>query len=212
MTPIVRSTVRVPHGRCAAPQRTKYCIDRAEVTLGQYRAFVAEMSGKTDQQEMTDCKETNLSFIPNQLADDNGQPRPCGSHYLESPDANPEHSMGCVDYCDAIAFCKWAGKTLCGLHVGQPMNIESATDSSKSLWYNVCSQGGTQKYAYGDIAKFDMCPWINGPSTDSVPPSNESCGSVGQATELPVLDMTSGMAELEISKRSARFSDPAATR
>lgn len=47
-----------------------------------------------------------------------------------------------MDWCDAHAYCKWAGKRLCAGTWGSEGN------ASLNEWYNACSKGGTQTYPY----------------------------------------------------------------
>lgn len=93
-----------------------YCIDITEVTQAQYGEFVAEAS------------ETN------------GQPQECGGNVDFSPictdgsDApgGPSLPAVCVDWCDAAAFCTWAGKQLC----------PGGTDALSS-WEAACTASGS---------------------------------------------------------------------
>lgn len=62
-----------------------------------------------------------------------------------------------VDWCDAFAFCKWVGKSLCGAMDGgalAPGDVDSFTTSE---WNNACTNDGTTKYPYGDMLQPDAC-------------------------------------------------------
>ena len=48
-----------------------------------------------------------------------------------------------VDWCDAFAFCRWAGKRLCGGRKGGPVPFDRSTDPSDSQWQYACSPGGS---------------------------------------------------------------------
>src|SRR5262249_14635225 len=54
-----------------------------------------------------------------------------------------------VDWCDAVAYCAWAGKHLCG-HViaSQALSPTDAADASAAEWYRACSHAGTRTYPY----------------------------------------------------------------
>lgn len=71
-----------------------------------------------------------------------------------------------MDFCDAFAYCAWAGKRLCGpVGAGGKGASVSATyeeavaigKSTQSEWFNACTQGGTTKYPYGDAFVQGRC-------------------------------------------------------
>lgn len=69
--------------------------------------------------------------------------------------------MVCVDFCDAIAFCKWAGKRLCG-SLDAPKNTLLESDelvevaaSIRFEWADACTQGGKTKWPYGFCADLE---------------------------------------------------------
>ncbi len=70
----------------------------------------------------------------------------CISNVFQQPDAPAR----CVDWCDAVAYCKWAGKRLCGHIGGGGADFANPDDAGVSQWFNACSGGGTMKFAYGD--------------------------------------------------------------
>jgi formylglycine-generating enzyme required for sulfatase activity len=62
-----------------------------------------------------------------------------------------------VDWCDADAFCKWAGKTLCG-KIGGGSNLPvDYDDAALDAWYSACSGGGARQFPYGDSYKPAAC-------------------------------------------------------
>ena len=65
-----------------------------------------------------------------------------------------------VDWCDAWAFCAWAGKSMCGAIGGGPAPASAAADPTVDAWYLACS-GGAHTYPYGDTFDPARC---NGPS------------------------------------------------
>jgi len=65
--------------------------------------------------------------------------------------------MGCVDFCDADAYCKWAGKRLCGRIGGGTLTVDESIEPKASEWVNACTQGGKTKLPYGDAFEFGQC-------------------------------------------------------
>lgn len=103
------------------PPSNSYCIDRTEVTFAQYNAFVtAGVDAATQAPECT----WNASFAP------------------QVPGADDFPVTG-VDWCDAYAYCQWAGKYLCaksvnGQRVG-PVGIADIGDFNTHQWMIACS-------------------------------------------------------------------------
>ncbi len=110
-----------------------YGIDAFETTVAEYRVFLdAAVAPQTDEV----CK-WNKSYEPD-------------PYQYRFP--YPDMPMHAVDWCDAKAYCAWAGKRLCKDWLG------STEDATKSEWYNACTLGGTQEYPYGDEHDPDACP------------------------------------------------------
>lgn len=115
-------------------------MDSTEVTQAQYAAFLADAPSFSEQG--TTCA-SNESFVP-------GVPTTmCAPTW--APATHPDHPVACVDWCDAQAFCAWAGKRLCG-RIGEsaPLGIVDCTDPDVSEWFATCTQGGKSKFGYGD--------------------------------------------------------------
>lgn len=162
------------------PRGDSYCIDTTKVTQKQYAEFLASTKQKPGTEHHA-C-DWNESYAP-KFSDDT-QPGGCyvgpgiepGTAWLEtdyySPEETPDRPVTCVDWCDAVAFCQWAGKRLCGKVGGGSLSadVEDAEydDSNRSQWYNACSNGGVTKYPYGDEYDPDACetdperkwPWV----------------------------------------------------
>ena len=54
-----------------------------------------------------------------------------------------------IDWCDARAYCAWAGKRLCGAIDGGPADIAQFVDPTSNQWYRACSNGDGRGYPYG---------------------------------------------------------------
>ena len=91
-----------------------------EVTIGQYRTFFAD-KGTDPSGQSTECA-WNASYLAN----------------ASGADDLPQTG---IDWCDAVAFCKWAGKALC----------------TPSAWLGACSRAGQFTYPYGSLEQPAAC-------------------------------------------------------
>ncbi|NUQ74441.1 MAG: SUMF1/EgtB/PvdO family nonheme iron enzyme [Polyangiaceae bacterium] len=116
-----------------------YCIDSTEVTRAQYSAFL-DTGPELNQPAPCDA---NDSFVPT----------------VKWPPLPPQKDLPVVgvDFCDAAAFCAWAGKRLCGAVGGGTIDTAGADDPSKGQWINACGDGGAQKYPYGNEYDSGAC-------------------------------------------------------
>jgi len=95
-----------------------YFIDSTEVTVAQYGEF---LEAKGD--------------------DTSGQASVCAwndSYYDDTTLDPPNFPMAYVDWCDAAAFCAWAGKRLCGSIGGGPIARSDLFEAGKSQWFRAC--------------------------------------------------------------------------
>src|SRR5262249_15367268 len=89
-----------------------------------------------------------------------------------------EYPVQGVDWCDAAAFCAWAGKRLCG-HVDpkQTLPQSEVADASAAQWYLACSGGDTYYYPYGPHYE-DVCAGgsdYGGPNGVAIVKSRSGC-------------------------------------
>ncbi len=111
-----------------------FCIDTTEVTVGQYAEFTSAVPDAAGQG--APCT-WNTSYLPG-----------AGSSDLAVPIAG-------IDWCDARAYCAFAGKRLCGKHkdgkhVG-PVPLAENLDFNTNEWLLACSNVGQFRYPYGGI-------------------------------------------------------------
>lgn len=108
-----------------------YMIDALEVTNGQYAALLAV---DFDAAVLPAGCEWKQGFLPEGWSD-----------LLDA-----EQPVVGVDWCDAMVFCSWAGKELCGAVGGGPTDYENGTDAVGDAWYRACSTDGTLMYPYAN--------------------------------------------------------------
>ncbi len=109
-----------------------FCIDSTEATQAQYALFLE--AGAAPQ--VPPFCSWNTSYTPT------GQWPPTAAT-LDVP-------VTSVDWCDAYAFCAWAGKRMCGRIGGGPVDPSLDTDAGASQWFYACSHDGQLVYPYGN--------------------------------------------------------------
>lgn len=117
-----------------------FCIDKTEVSKAQYKAFVAANVSTATQDAFCTW---NTSFAPKA-----NWPYPVGEDNLPAGDVN---------WCDAVAFCKWAGKRLCGKIGGGALSAAEVGNNLINEHAFACSHGGTQLYPYGNVYDGKKC-------------------------------------------------------
>ena len=133
-----------------------YCIDSTEVTNAQYQAFLAAAAPPPPSPRCA----WNSSLAPAATG--------AGCTAFD-PAGHPDLPVVCVDWCDADAYCRWAGKYLCGVadpdgvHGGPVTNPTSKTSGSQ--WIVACSNDGTLTYPYGNEGTSGRCADKKFPST-----------------------------------------------
>jgi formylglycine-generating enzyme required for sulfatase activity len=119
-----------------------FCIDSTEVTNRQYQAFLDEADLA---KQPTGCAAINPTFVPVNVE----APWP--------PVGREDFPVVNVDWCDAAAFCQWAGKRLCGAIGAVGLDSKQATMPALSRWAAACTRAGTWKLPYGPDVKTGLC-------------------------------------------------------
>jgi formylglycine-generating enzyme required for sulfatase activity len=159
-----------------------FCIDSTEVTNDQYAAF---LNAQPSAAGLPDPCANQKSFVP--------------AGTWPAPDGSKNVPVLNVDWCDAVAYCAWAGKRLCGKIGGGSNDTGDMADPAKSQWFAACSQGGVRDYPYGSTYQKGTC---NGESVQAGPAAVGSLGDcVGGAPGL--FDMSGNVAEWEDSCKTS---------
>jgi sulfatase modifying factor 1 len=185
------ASIPLPHGnsgggcpKLAGPLMVQvdstFCIDSTEVTRADYQTWLDAQPLTADQPSY--CA-WNTSFAPSCAS---GSPVPDGS--ADSP-------VVCVDWCDAYAYCRGAGKRLCGNRGGGPVAYDSYDDPEESEWDYACTSGGKNQYAYGPGFDASACQIDHNPVAVG---SHPSCQS--DVTDFRgIFDLSGNVAEWEDS-------------
>jgi hypothetical protein len=155
-------------------------MDATEVTNADYAVFLA--SGVPTEPSVythSSCA-FNSSFEPAPLGAPAAFDGTCPGFLPET-----RSPLTCVDWCDAWAYCAWAGKRLCGASFGLPI-----TEPSESVWRIACDSGLMGIGDFGAVWEWqdgctlgpsttgasDPCPAYGGELTTAPPPDrcNES--------------------------------------
>lgn len=140
-----------------------YCIDQVEVTKGQYNKFLNAVTAADPANQVAACPPSaNTDFVPR-----GAWPPAQNPGGLAFNLSLPVHY---VDWCDAAAYCKWAGKQLCGQINGGSLAPAAANLADAGAWYNACSAQGTKGWPYSTVFDSTKC---NGRESDG------GVGSVG---------------------------------
>ena len=168
------------------------CIDSTEVTQSQYQIFL-DAKGTDVSGQGPECT-WNATY---------GAALMCGFDSV----GHANFPVNGVDWCDATAYCKWAGKRLCG-HVGGGGLIETnnfppstgnmqpdLSRSDISEWTAACSQGGVRAYPYGGALVDEACNGGEHSGTRAIVAVGTTPGCVGGYSGL--FDMAGNVHEWE---------------
>ncbi len=123
------------------------CMDVTEVTVGAYNAFV--MADASPTPDAGRCKDNAIAA------------RNCGG-----PNGTND-PRDCVNWCDAFAYCEWAGKRLCGATDGGALRGPDINNPAFDAWFRACAgEDGGRAYPYGVAYDGGTCQTSSGVATD----------------------------------------------
>lgn len=146
----------------ATPAGT-FSIDVREVDNASYALFLADKPspslappGCGDNTSYEPGEMTELGIDP---ADVSAAKASCSS--WKQFDSEPDKPVACVDWCDAAAYCKWAGKRLCGDFQGGLYDVTDGpgphADISVSQWFAACTGPSQTLFPYGNTYDDTLC-------------------------------------------------------
>jgi hypothetical protein len=163
-----------------------YCIDGTEVTNKQYQTFLAS---KPDTAKQIAACSWNSAFAPK--ASGACSPSPY------DPAGSPDSPISCVNWCDAVAYCAWAGKRLCGYIGGGTNNPDHSGDAAASQWYAACSEQAQRAFPYGTTYQGSYCNGLDFPTSVTTIPVGTDAKCVGGYDG--IYDLSGNVAEWEDS-------------
>jgi formylglycine-generating enzyme required for sulfatase activity len=136
-----------------------FCIDSTEVTQSQYQTFLG-------------AKGTDFSGQTGFCAD---RPYAVSGGCAWSPSTTPNVPAVCVDWCKAAAYCKWAGKRLCGKIGGGSTPLADFDKPTVDQWHRACTVNGSVYWPYGSSASSTACVTNSVRSSPDVVKSKATC-------------------------------------
>jgi hypothetical protein len=159
----------------AAPGAS-FCIDTTETTNQEFNLFAAN---------------PGTLKLPPECANEGALPA------LQTDPAHLRRPVNYVSFCDAWAYCAWAGKRLCGkIGAGRAENSGNLSNE----WVYACSNGTGSPYPYGATYDPSVCNTTQDASASAQAlvnvDANPACHGVGPGFS-QLLDMIGNVSELD---------------
>lgn len=136
-----------------------FCIDKLEVSVGNYQAFLSFCAEKGGCESDCDGPWTIEKPVSNDASGG------CTPDKFD-PENQPNRPVVCVHLCDAFAYCKALGKRVCGDYFEDVYAVTSANDPDVSEWFNACSGSGELDFPYGENLLPAACNGSGGASAN----------------------------------------------
>ena len=134
------------------PNAACYWIDQTEVTVAEYSKFLAAVTPPVAWDSQRCAWKSGTPSDPASLQPTDA----CATTILQNGETDPFYAakpIRCVDWCDAKAFCEWAGKDLCGgITNGSMVGPSDVPDQ----WGAACSASALD-YTTGATAVLGTC-------------------------------------------------------
>jgi formylglycine-generating enzyme required for sulfatase activity len=155
---------------CASPRaggmdgvlvQNEFCIDATESTVALYDVFVNDIDTDPSSGQPPECA-WNTSY-----------------HTFDPFQSDPNRAKYPITYanwCDAVAFCSYWGKHLCGNRFdGGALEVDA--EAKTGQWYTACTNGTSQLYPYGNTFDASACNAGIGQDASAVEivPTAQSC-------------------------------------
>lgn len=169
-----RSACVFTHGSQPVATGYGFCIDPVEVTYSQFEEFLQAMGEEFRESH-------GVSGAALQMDQRCGpQAWPTEGTVISSD--GPQGAALPTTYCQAKAYCEWAGKHLCGRIGGGTLTTyhsqssgDPVNDPTQSEWYLACSRDGGRKYPFGDTFDAQACNLDTNSRATSLPWRGGSC-------------------------------------
>ena len=119
-----------------------YCIDATEATNAQYTQFLASGFSLAASDTPDGCT-AGASNTPT----NDWPPAPGRDNF----------PVNNISWCQATAYCKWAGKRICGSIGGGALATVNYKDPTLSQWLAACTREGAQTFPYGNTYQAGTC-------------------------------------------------------
>lgn len=126
-----------------------FCIDETEVTNAQYATFLGAVPLGTNITPLTAC-DAVTDYTPDTSTSSGCPPFAAGK--------DVDYPVRCVNWCSAYAYCKWAGKRLCGAIPTGSSGDGNEANPATNQWFAACA-GPTalDDYPYGPSYEPKRC-------------------------------------------------------
>lgn len=160
---------------------SEFCIDSTEAPVSLYEHFLNDIHVNPASGQPPECS-WNTSYEP----------------FYDPYMGNPQRAampQTAVNWCDALAYCKYWGKHLCGNRQDGGA-LDPSAPLENGQWYTACTNGTGQTYPYGDSYEPTACRTALAFDAGAAPvPTSPSC----QGGVSGLFDMSGNVQEWENS-------------